>query len=222
MCHHSIADQPGKGERTMSSHSWLRNLRSALVPRRDLHRRRGSLRAAACRPSLEVLEDRCLLSFSPAVSYPVGPNPQAVVTGDFNNDGRLDLAVGNHDDGTVSVLPGDGLGGFGAARQSAVGTIGPVSLVVADFNNDGRLDLAVITQAVAGDLWTGDLSVLLGNGDGTFRAPTGVAGAAFGMAAGDFNADGNIDLVVVGGCILGDAGYIQVLLGNGRGGFTAA
>ena len=87
---HSIADQPGKGERTMSFHSWLQNLRSALAPGRGQrqHRRRGSPRAATHRLNLEVLEDRCLPSFSPAVSYPVGPNPQAVVTADFNNDGR--------------------------------------------------------------------------------------------------------------------------------------
>ena len=80
----------------MSFHSWLQNLRSALAPGRGQrhHRRRGSPRAATHRPNLEVLEDRCLLSFSPAVSYPVGTNPQAVVTADFNNDGRLDLAVG--------------------------------------------------------------------------------------------------------------------------------
>src|SRR5207245_8449773 len=81
--------------------------------------------------------------------------------------------------------------------------------------------LAVITQAVAGDLWTGYMSVLLGNGDGTFRAPTDVGGLAFGMAAGDFNADGNIDLVGVSDDWEG-AGYVEVLLGNGRGGFTAA
>src|SRR5437764_5557930 len=106
MSHHSNADQPGKGVLTMSFNSWLQNLRSALAPGRGQrhHRRRGSLRAATHRPNLEVLEDRCLLSFSPAVSYAVGQGPQALVTADFNNDTALDLAVVNSGSNTVSVL----------------------------------------------------------------------------------------------------------------------
>src|SRR5262245_2459043 len=101
----------------MSFPSWLQHLRSALSSRhaprdkrgahhaeRDGYRHRASRRPATHRPSLEVLEDRLTPSFSPATSFPVGTNPQAVVTGDFNNDGRLDLAVANHDDRTVSVL----------------------------------------------------------------------------------------------------------------------
>src|SRR5205085_11986091 len=66
MSSHSIADQPGKGERTMSFHSWLQNLRSALAPRRGQrkHGRRGSARAATYRPNLEVLEDRLTPSFA--------------------------------------------------------------------------------------------------------------------------------------------------------------
>src|SRR5258708_9470431 len=102
------------GERTMSFHSWLQNLRSALVSRRGQRKqgRRGTQRAATHRPSLEVLEDRCLLSFSPAVSYPAGAYSQAVVTADFNGDGRLDLAVANAGDNTVSVLLGNSNGTF--------------------------------------------------------------------------------------------------------------
>jgi len=205
----------------MSFNSWLQNLRSTPSPGRGQRhqRRRGSLRAATLRLNIEALEDRLTPSFSPATSFPVGTGPQAVVSADFNNDGRLDLAVANHDDRTVGVLLGDGLGGFGAARQSAVGTIGPVSLTVADFNNDGKLDLAVINQDPIGYEWNSFMSVLLGNGDGTFRAPTAGAGA-IGMAAGDFNNDGNIDLVVDSNDF-DSGGYVQVLLGNGRGGFTA-
>src|SRR5947199_10749841 len=104
MSSHCIADQPRKGELTMSFNNWLQNLRSALAPRRGQrnHRRRGSLRAATHRPNVEVLEDRCLLSFSPVASFPVGAQPYAVVTADFNNDGKLDVATANV--GTVSVL----------------------------------------------------------------------------------------------------------------------
>src|SRR5262249_42142506 len=144
MCRHCIADQPGKGERTMSLHSWLHNLRSAPVTRggRREPRHRGSRRAATHRLHLDVLEDRCLLSFSPLTSFDVGTTPKAVVTADFNNDARLDLAATN-EDGTVSVLMGDGQGGFGAANQLVALSIGR-SLAVGDFNNDGNFDLATV------------------------------------------------------------------------------
>jgi hypothetical protein len=107
----------------MSLHSWLHNLRSGLAARRRQrdHARRGSKRTPTHRPSLEALEGRLTPSFSPATSFSVGPNPQAVVTADFNNDGRLDLATANYGDGTVSVLLGDGRGGFGAANHFDVG-----------------------------------------------------------------------------------------------------
>src|SRR5262249_10139506 len=157
---HSTADQPRMGEPTMSFHRWLHNLRSALAPRRR-DRRRDSLRAATHRPSLEVLEDRLTPSLIWAGEFPVPYYSQALVSGDFNNDGHLDLATANQD-GIVSVLLGDGLGGFGAALQSADGT-GPgyvVSMAVADLNNDGNLDVVVTNQSSA------VLSVLLGNGDG--------------------------------------------------------
>src|SRR6185437_9293948 len=123
MCLHSTADQPGKGERTMSFPSWLRHLRSAPAPGRGQrhHRRRSSPRAATHERNLEVLEDRCLLSFSPAVSYSVGTNPQAVVTADINHDGRLDLAVANVESDSVSVLLGNGNGSLQPARTFTTG-----------------------------------------------------------------------------------------------------
>src|SRR5437016_14442198 len=89
MSPHCIADQPGKGERTMSFHRWLQVLRSALATGRGQrqHRRRGSPRAATLRPNLEVLEDRTLPSFAAPVGYATGTSPQGVVTADFNGDG---------------------------------------------------------------------------------------------------------------------------------------
>src|SRR4051794_8150224 len=107
----------------MSFPSWLQNLRSGLAPGRKqrTHERRGSLRAATHRPSLEILEDRCLLRFSAPVGYAAGTNPYAVITADFNRDGRLDLAVANYSSNTISVLLGNGDGTFQAAKNYATG-----------------------------------------------------------------------------------------------------
>jgi hypothetical protein len=175
----------------MSFISWLQNLRSALAPGRGQrhHGRRGSLRAKTHRPNVEVLEDRCLLSFSPSVSYTAGTNPQAVVTADLNGDSRLDLVTANAGDSTVSVLLGNGDGTFQPAQTSATGA-NPRSLAVGDFNGDTNLDI-VTTNA-------GDVSVLLGNGDGTFQAPTNIniGSDPASVAVGDFNGDGKLDLGV--------------------------
>src|SRR5262249_19095277 len=99
-------------------------------------------------------------------------------------------------------------------KHSAAGT-GPQSLTVGDFNSDRNLDLSTVTQ--------GRVSVLLGNGDGTFRAPTSVSVPAYALsvAMGDFNSDGNADLVVSAEDLEG-FGVFQVALGNGRGSFTTA
>src|SRR5205823_5017778 len=140
----------------------------------------------AARPlQLESLEDRSLLSFSPLTSFPVGPNPQAVVAGDFNHDGHLDLATANLDNGTVSVLLGDGRGGFGAAIDSDAGAFpgaNRVSLAVADFNKDGNFDLAVVNshyEPSQDQPWS-YVKVLLSNGDGTFRSPDYYTGSGAG------------------------------------------
>src|SRR5215469_6335377 len=81
-------------------------------------------------------------SFAAAVNYAVGTTPYSVAVGDFNGDGRADLAVANEGSGTVSVLLGNGDGTFQAAVNYAVGTT-PGSVAVGDFNGDGKADLAV-------------------------------------------------------------------------------
>src|SRR5207237_1519142 len=91
--------------------------------------------------------------------------PVSVAVGDFNGDGRPDLAVANALSSNVSVLLGDGDGTFQAALNFDTGGGGPVSVTVGDFNGDGHLDLAVANPG------SNTVSVLLGNGDGTLQAP---------------------------------------------------
>jgi hypothetical protein len=182
--------------------------------------RRANYRQAGRWFWCESLEDRRLLAFAPAVDYPVGDSPQAVVSADFNGDGRLDLAVANYLSHSVSVLLGNANGTFQPALTSPTGA-NPRSLAVGDFNSDGKLDVATANA--------GDVSVLLGNGDGTFGAPRSLS-LGFGeqpasVAVGDFNADGKLDLGVTAntyyGFWYGYYGTANVLLGNGDGSFSA-
>jgi len=167
-------------------------------------------------------------SFQPQATYAVGIGPRAIVVGDFNGDGRTDLAVADY--AGVSVLLGNGDGSFQPAVEYAAGT-DPYAIVTGDFNGDGIIDLAVADAGTAffsgGD--PGGVSVLLGNGDGTFRpAVEYAAGASPGaIVTGDFNDDGRSDLAVVdlGARIQGavtNPGGVSVLLGNGDGTFQAA
>ena len=88
------------------------SLRSILDALRSIPPLPRTGRRTAFRPRLETLDDRCLPSFSPITSLPIGPDPQAVVTPDFNNDGRLDLATaGDNGVGRVSVRLATALGG---------------------------------------------------------------------------------------------------------------
>jgi hypothetical protein len=167
-------------------------------------------------PRLDVLEDRMLpsaVSFSPVVNYAVAANPVSVVAGDFNGDGKLDLAVASVNGGGLSVLQGNGDGTFQAARSVASG-ISASALAAGDFNGDGKLDLAVANSA------SNTVSILLGNGDGTFQASVNyaVGSQPAAVAVGDFNGDGKIDLAVANT----NSNTVSVLLGNGDGSFQTA
>ena len=100
----------------MSIRAFIKTLTSASETRQRTRRS-----AFFARLSVESLEDRRVLSFVPTVSYPVELDPGAVVTGDFNADGRPDLAAANVSSNTVSVLLGNGDGTFQAARSSDAG-----------------------------------------------------------------------------------------------------
>ena len=168
------------------------------------------------------------MSFTPAVSYPAGTNPQEIVTADFNNDGRLDLVVANPAANSVNVLLGNGDGTFQPPPKNSAAGDNPISIAVGDFNADGKLDLAAANGGTTG------VSVMRGNGDGTFQAPTSIdiGSDPSSVAVGDFNGDGKLDLAAVSNVYypsydygFGYPGYyeghVNVLLGSGSGSFAA-
>ena len=152
--------------------------------------------------------------FGPASFFSVGQNfhPIALAVGDFNGDMKLDLATANYGRTDVSVLPGDGMGGFDIrlASKFQVG-LKPVSVVVGDFNGDMKPDLAVANEG------SDTVSVLLG---GNFLAstPFAVGKSPYAVTTGDFNGDMKLDLAVANT----KSDDVSVLLGNGMGGFGKA
>jgi hypothetical protein len=155
---------------------------------------------------------------APCIPYPLNQRSNcSVITGDFNNDGNADLAATSDFDNTVIVLLGHGDGTFTPANGSPI-TVGnfPQTVRVGDFNNDGFQDLVV---ANGND---NTVSILLGNGDGTFTpangSPVAVGGFPFFLAVADFNGDGSADVAVTNA----DDSTVSVLLGNGDGTFSQA
>src|SRR6516164_3432733 len=110
------------------------------------------------------------VSFMVRRDFGAGSSPWSVAVGDFNGDGTPDLAVANWGSANVSVLLGNRDGSFQAARNFGAGSR-PQSVAVGDFNGDGVQDLAVANFGPCDDFCVGSsVSVLLGNGDGTFKA----------------------------------------------------
>jgi hypothetical protein len=148
--------------------------------------------------------------------------PSALVTADFNGDGKIDLAFADGTDGSISILLGNGDGTFTPAATIFGSFANNGALAVGDFNADGIEDLAV-SQTMANTV-----RILLGNGNGTFTqgSQTPVTGDnPLGMAVGDFNLDGHLDLAVTN--VFPQPGSdtpssVTILLGTGEGTFTAA
>jgi hypothetical protein len=156
--------------------------------------------------------------------FAVGTGAISIAMGDFNGDGIIDLAVVNEADNTVSVLLGKVDGTFAPQVTYATG-LGPLAIATGDFNGDGNLDLAVTNgdctlQILRPPVCNGStVSILLGNGDGTFRPHLDYPGGnqPSSVAAADFNGDGKLDLAISSAM----SGAVSVLLGNGDGTFQA-
>ncbi len=152
-------------------------------------------------------------SFAPPQSVHTGLFPTWAVSGDFNKDGKLDLAVSNQNDNSILILLGRGDGTF---QPGAVLSLlsSPYSIAVGDANNDGNADLFAVSVAAS------SLSVFLGRGDGTFQnslnTPT-VRTFPRNIATGDFNGDGKLDLAISSGAQTNGVAQVEISLGKGDG-----
>ena len=170
------------------------------------------VRAALC----STLVASCCAPRAIEPEFAVGKAPGCVLLEDVNGDGKFDLAVANEQGSSVSVLLADGKGGFSPSHGSPFPAgPSPNDLASGDFNGDDRLDLAIANHE------TQHVTVLLGDGQGGFAPAPGspvtvvVRPHVHGVAAGDFNSDGNLDLVTDSWA----EDRLVVLFGDGKGSF---
>ena len=215
--------------------TWLQAAMRRPAP--GVRTRRGANRTRPHRfaPQVEALEDRMMLSrgisFAAPIDFSTAATPSAaafnavsgdqiglptelqnaIAVGDFNGDGKPDVAETNPVAGSVSIFLGHGHRSFAPAQTYQVGSK-PNGIVVADFDGDGKADLAVVDSS------SNDVAILLGRGDGTFAPPqfVKVGNSPVALAVAEFDGDAIPDLAVANQA----DGSVSILTGNGDGTFT--
>jgi len=181
------------------------------------------LLSANLNPQVTALTQSILSGALPRTDYAAGKGPSALAIADFNGDNHPDLVVANETDSTISILLGRGDGTFGTQTTIPISGVTsgttttastPSAVAVGDFNGDNFMDIAVT------DSTNNQVSILLGNGDGTFKTPVAYATGTkpVAVAAVDFDGEGQPDLAVVNQGDGTTASTVSILLGNKTGG----
>lgn len=157
-------------------------------------------------------------TFQPAANFITNTDPTGIVTGDFNGDGKLDVAVANKANNTLNILLGNGDGTLQQATLIPLSTA-PYTMMTSDFNGDGKADLAVVQVFINPATGAATIlgNILLSNGDGSFNQATFPMNGGM-LVLGDFNGDGKTDYFTYA------TNPVQALpiirFGNGDGTFT--
>ena len=210
-----------------------RALRKGPVTPGELALKAAQKKASKVHPRLSPPLSSGSSIFLAALDYDsAGQNSRSMAAADLNNDGHVDLVTAdvcnsNCTNGVVSVLLGNGDGTFQTAVSYSSGGLDASAVAIGDVNGDGKPDVVVVNNCVDNNCANGSVSVLLGNGDGTFQSAVAYNSggeSAASVAIADVNGDAKLDVIVANTCATNNCtnGSVSVLLGNGDGTLQAA